>query len=150
MHLVEVISHRDCERFVSFPDDLYKNQEQYIRPLHKDIVDIFDPAVNKNFERGSCIRWLLLKDNKIIGRIAAFILRKTTAKGETKTFGGVGFFECINDQNAANALFDISKKWLLDGGVEFMDGPVNFGASPKIFNFLFIGLLSDSNICLIE
>ena len=78
MHLVEVKSHRDCKRFVSFPDDLYKNQKQYIKPLYKDIADIFDPAVNNNFQRGNCVRWILLEDNKIIGRIAAFILRKTS------------------------------------------------------------------------
>ena len=86
MHLVEVKSHRDCKRFVSFPVDLYKNQKQYIRPLDKDIADIFDPVVNKNFERGNCVRWLLFNDDKIIGRIAAFILRKTSAKGETESF----------------------------------------------------------------
>lgn len=136
MHLLEVKSNRDCERFVKFPVDLYKNQKQYIRPLDKDIVDIFNPAVNKNFERGDCIRWLLLNDEQVIGRIAAFNLKKTSSKGETKPYGGVGFFECINNQSAANKLFDISKKWLLDQDLEFMDGPINFGARDKWWGLL--------------
>ena len=145
MHLLEVKTYRDCKRFVSFPVDLYKNQKQYIRPLDKDIADIFDPAVNKNFERGSCVRWLLLNDNKIIGRIAAFVLKKTSLKGGAENFGGVGFFECINDQNAANALFDISKNWLVDQGVEFMDGPINFGARDKWWGLLTKGFDLEPN-----
>ena len=145
MHLLEVKTHRDCKRFVSFPVDLYKNQKQYIRPLDKDIADIFDPAVNKNFERGSCVRWLLLNDNKIIGRIAAFVLKKTSLKGGAENFGGVGFFECINDQNAANALFDISKNWLVDQSIEFMDGPINFGARDKWWGLLTKGFDLEPN-----
>lgn len=145
MHLHEVKTRRDCKRFVSFPVDLYKNQKQYIRPLDKDIADIFDPAVNKNFERGSCVRWLLLNDNKIIGRIAAFVLKKTSLKGGAENFGGVGFFECINDQNAANALFEISKNWLVDQGVEFMDGPINFGARDKWWGLLTKGFDLEPN-----
>jgi hypothetical protein len=145
MHLVEVKSRRDCKRFVSFPVDLYKNHSQYIRPLDKDIADIFDPAVNKNFERGSCVRWLLLNNNKIIGRIAAFVLNKTSVKGISENFGGVGFFECINDQKAANKLFETSKNWLIDKGVEFMDGPINFGARDKWWGLLTKGYDMEPN-----
>jgi hypothetical protein len=145
MHLLEVKSRRDCKRFVTFPVDLYKNQKQYIRPLDKDIADIFDPQVNKNFERGNCIRWLLLNEGKVIGRIAAFILRKTSVKGKTESNGGVGFFECINNQTAANALFDVSKNWLISQGVEFMDGPINFGARDKWWGLLTKGYELEPN-----
>ncbi len=93
MHPVEVKSNSDCKRFVSLPNDLYKNQKQYIKPLYRDITDVFDPAVNKNLEHGNCVRWILLRDNKIIGRIAAFILRNTSTKGEAESFGGDGFFD---------------------------------------------------------
>ncbi len=78
---------------------------------------------------------VIIHNDKIIGRMAAFILKNTSAKG-LKPFGGIGFFECINDQNAANILFDVSKKWLLDQGVEFMDGPINFGARDKWWGLL--------------
>ncbi len=41
--------------------------------------------------------------------------------------GGIGFFDCINDQAAADMLFDVAKHWLLQKGMEAMDGPINFG-----------------------
>jgi hypothetical protein len=41
--------------------------------------------------------------------------------------GAMGFFECINDKEAAFILFDACKNWLSERGMEAMDGPVNFG-----------------------
>ncbi len=63
----------------------------------------------------------------MIGRIAAFINKKYKNKGDDVPVGGIGFFECINDQDAADMLFDVAKHWLLQQGMEAMDGPINFG-----------------------
>jgi hypothetical protein len=38
-----------------------------------------------------------------------------------------GFFDCINDLQAAKLLFDTAKAWLQQKGMEAMDGPINFG-----------------------
>ena len=49
----------------------------------------------------------------------------------------MGFFECVNDQEAAFKLFDACKKWLIDRGMAAMDGPVNFGEKDELkFSFL--------------
>ncbi len=127
MQLVEVKNKALDKAFIQFPVELYKNEENYIRPLDKDIRAVFDPEKNKNFKNGKAIRWILKNDEgKIIGRIAAFYDKKTSAKNDQPT-GGAGFFECINDQEAANKLFDAAKEWLTDQGMEAMDGPINFG-----------------------
>jgi hypothetical protein len=127
MELVEVRDKRSEEDFIHFPVQLYKSEEAWIRPLDKDIKAIFDPEKNKNYRNGEAIRWIL-KNNKgqVIGRIAAFIIKKVAAAQEQPT-GGVGFFECINDKKAAFMLFDAGKKWLEERGMEAMDGPINFG-----------------------
>jgi hypothetical protein len=39
----------------------------------------------------------------------------------------MGFFECIENKEAAFLLFDTCKNWLEKGGMEAMDGPINFG-----------------------
>ena len=71
----------------------------------------------------------MLKDDsgKLIGRIAAFINKKYKNKGDDIPVGGIGFFECINDQDAADLLLDNAKHWLIQQGMEAMDGPINFG-----------------------
>ncbi len=48
-------------------------------------------------------------------------------KGDDVPVGCIGFFECTNDQSAANLMLDTAKKWLEDEGMQAMDGPVNFG-----------------------
>lgn len=107
---------------------IYEQDPNYIRPLDKDIENVFDPAKNKAFRYGSCKRWLLADDQgAFIGRIAAFVNKRYRNKGDEQKTGGVGFFECINDQKAADMLFDVSKSWLMQQGMEAMDGPINFG-----------------------
>ena len=110
------------------PVRLYEREANWIRPLNKDLEGVFDPDKNKTFRNGECIRWILKDDtNKVVGRIAAFINRKTANKDNDQPTGGIGFFECIDDQEAANLLFNTGKVWLEEKGMEAMDGPINFG-----------------------
>ena len=127
MHIQEVISNEDKKAFITMPIQIYKNNKTYVRPIDADIEKIFDPTKNKFFSHGECIRWILWNDAKteVIGRVAAFINTRTV-KPDLPA-GGMGFFECINDEKAAFLLFDTSKKWLAEKGMEAMDGPINFG-----------------------
>lgn len=112
--------------FLDMANPLYKDFPNWIRPLDQDIESVFDPKKNKYFRQGSCIRWVLKEGNQTIGRVAAFIDKKNAAK-QTQPTGGMGFFECINNQEAANILFNACKNWLKEQGMEAMDGPINFG-----------------------
>ena len=128
MRLIEVTNPQQAKDFLKVPVALYKNDPNWIRPLDKDINDVFDEAKNKAFRFGKLIRWILTDDQgKSIGRVAAFTNKKYRNKGDDVPVGGIGFFECINDQVAANLLFDTAKKWLQENGMEAMDGPINFG-----------------------
>lgn len=128
MKITEVRSPKDAQAFIQVAIEIYKNDPDWIRPLDKDIEDVFDPSKNKAFRHGEAIRWILIDDNgRLLGRIAAFINKKYKTKGDDGPVGGTGFFECIEDQSAANLLFDTAKNWLQSKGMEAMDGPINFG-----------------------
>ena len=127
MNLSEVISAQDKKDFLLLPSKIYKDDPNWSRPLDKDIEAVFDPEKNKFFRHGKCTRFLLKDDDgKVIGRTAVFINEKTAKKDDQPT-GGMGFFECINDRRAAHILFDQCKRWLMERGMEAMDGPINFG-----------------------
>ena len=128
MQLIEVNSAKLIRSFHQIPFELYKNDPHWIPHIKQDIEKVFDRNKNKLFkEGGNAIRWILQNDEgKNIGRIAAFINPRVVETTKFKT-GGVGFFECINDKSAANYLFESSKKWLQEQGMEAMDGPINFG-----------------------
>ncbi len=139
MNLKEVSSDEDKREFLEFPPRLYHNNPHFIRPLDKDVAQVFDPKKNKAFRHGELIRWLLLNDSGItVGRMAAFVNRKTAAKNDQPT-GGFGFFECIDDQRAANMLFDAGVEWLKQRKMEAVDGPVNFGERDRWWGLLVDG-----------
>lgn len=139
MKLTEVNSTAQAEEFIRVPLVLYKNDTNWIRPLDKDIEAIFDKKKNKNFRQGECIRWIL-KDvhGNLIGRVAAFYDKKSKTAFEQAT-GGMGFFECIDDREAAFTLFDACKKWLVEKGMDAMDGPINFGEKDKWWGLMVDG-----------
>lgn len=145
MNLIEVKSKDHVAAFIQFPIRLYQREKNWIRPLDKDIERVFDPKLNKTWEHGLCIRWLLEDQGQTIGRIAAFINEETIHKDNDQPTGGVGFFECIDDQCAANLLFDTAKHWLIQQGVEAMDGPINFGDRDKWWGLLVEGFDIEPN-----
>jgi hypothetical protein len=140
MKLVEVKDKKTAQDFIQVNVEINKNDPNYIRPLDKDINDVFDPAKNKTFRFGEATRWIL-KDNdgKLIGRIAAFTNKKYKNKGDDVSVGGTGFFDCINDQQAADILFDAAKHWLLQKGMQAMDGPINFGERDRWWGLMVQG-----------
>lgn len=125
MKMHEVRTEAERRAFRELAVTIYRDDPHWIRPLDKDIEAVFDPAQNKFFKKGECTRWLLRDDGgRVIGRIASFVNRQYKQEQPT---GGVGFFECIDNDAAAHFMFDHCREWLRERGMEAMDGPINFG-----------------------
>ncbi len=139
MEIIIVKSVADRRNFLDLVDYIYKGDKQYIRPLDPMIESCFDEHENVCFKRGgSAVRFLLKHEGKYIGRIAAFI-NKDKAYGFEQPTGGCGFFECIDQQEAANMLFNAAREWLAERGMEAMDGPINFGENENFWGLLVAG-----------
>ena len=139
MKIVEVETKDLRKEFVNFPKYLYRNDSKWVTPLDSEVEAVFDPDRNAVFSRGEAIRWLLVDNkNKTLGRIAAFIdeIRKNAYKYPT---GGIGYFEVIEDFNAAAMLFDTAIEWLKERGIEAIDGPINFGENDNNWGLLVDG-----------
>jgi hypothetical protein len=146
MKILEVTTPQHVREFLMFPVSLYKNESHWIRPLDKDIEAVFDADKNKTFRHGECVRFLLTDNSgKTIGRVAAFVNEKIVHKGNDQPTGGMGFFECIDDQQAAFMLFDACKHWLQSKGMEAMDGPINFGSRDRWWGLLIEGFEFEPN-----
>lgn len=146
MKITEVKSQKHIQDFLLLPVKLYKNCPAWIRPLDKDIESVFDQEKNKTFRHGACTRWILSNDaGETIGRVAAFVNEKTVNKGNEQPTGGMGFFECIEDRDAAFMLFDQCKQWLQARGMEAMDGPINFGNRDRWWGLLIEGFDKEPN-----
>jgi hypothetical protein len=144
MTVKEVKRRKEKKSFLEVPRILYRHDDTWVCPLNREIESIFDPKKNVYFKHGEATRWLLLDNRqKLIGRVAAFIDRNSCLKHDQPT-GGMGFFECINDQDAATLLFDTAREWLKERGMEAMDGPVNFGETDKYWGLLVDGFTHPS------
>lgn len=135
----EVVSELSRQDFLELPVRLYENEANWVRPLNSEIEAVFDPEKNKMFQHGTCCRWILKNsEGKVVGRVAAFIDYKTRDLSDQST-GGMGFFECVDDKDAAFTLFDCCAQWLKNQGVEAMDGPINFGERHQWWGLLVDG-----------
>jgi hypothetical protein len=140
MQLIEVTSPKLEKDFIRVNVLMNADNPNYIQPLEKDVRLVFDRKKNKAFRFGEVTRWILIDEKgKLVGRIAAFVNKKYKNKNDEVPVGGIGFFDCINDQSAADMLFDVAKHWLLQRGMEAMDGPINFGERDRWWGLLVKG-----------
>lgn len=146
MTISEASDGRALRDWTRVPWRIYADDKNWVPHLQQDVAKVFDPARNKLLQAredrkaGAIKRWVLYDDaGRAAGRIAAFIDPKTAWTDSQQPTGGCGFFECINDQQAANLLFDTARNWLQGQGLEAMDGPINLGERN-----MFWGLLIDN------
>ncbi len=148
MPLLEVLSAAQQRQFCALPHHLHRHEPAYIGPLDNEVEAVFDPAKNTLFAAGGqAKRWLLTNaQGAVVGRIAAFVNPLTaTATDATLPAGGLGFFECIDDQAAAHALFDVACEWLRAQGMLAVDGPINFGDRDRFWGVLIDGFDREPN-----
>jgi len=141
MQIVEVKTRDEKKEFINFPKWLYRNDPNWVCILDSDLEATFDPAKNHLFRQGVAVRWILRDESgKTIGRVAAFIDRVRSGVYRQPT-GGMGFFEVVENREAAFALFDTAKNWLEKQGMEAMDGPINFGENDTNWGLLVEGFV---------
>lgn len=136
MQIKTVDSRADWRDFHRVPRYIYRRDPLYIAPIQGDIENIFNPATNKTYQNGQARQWVLYDDRKKpIGRIAAFIDHQRNQERDYPV-GGIGFFECVNDDEAAGLLFDMAEQYLRREGMDAIDGPINFGERDKFWGLL--------------
>jgi len=121
IHSVETPKQK--KQFIHFPWKIYTNDPMWVPPLLMDMKKKLNPKFSF-FEFGSMQMFLAMRGDEIVGRIAALQNDLYNKEHEDKT-GFFGFFECIDNQNVANLLFDTAKKWLQERGRDIMHGPAS-------------------------
>ncbi|MDZ7633643.1 MAG: hypothetical protein U5L72_04020 [Bacteroidales bacterium] len=145
--LAEVKSKKDIREFHNLPSFINKGDGNWIKPLFRDVESVFSPSSNNLYRSGDAIRWLLRDaSGKTVGRVAAFYSRKIADAGQ-KFVGGMGFFECINNQEAATTLFNACRDWLAANDMTAMEGPENFGDRDRWWGLLADGF-TPPNYCM--
>jgi hypothetical protein len=119
-----VLTKSDTKKFIDFYYALYANDPMFVPPLRMDREKLIDKKKNPFYSHSQMELFLAERNGEVVGRIGA-IVNDNHNKEHNDKVGFFGFFECVNDQDVANALFDEAKKYLRSKGMNAMRGPAN-------------------------
>ncbi|MBE9464173.1 hypothetical protein ACFP1I_06745 [Dyadobacter subterraneus] len=123
--VLPVTSNKELDRFVDFPHDLYKDDVNYVPEIFIGQKDLLSPGKHPFYEHSSAQCFLAFDESgKITGRIAAIHNVNHNEFVGAKD-GFFGFFDCINDQETANLLFEKATEWLKEKGLNKIQGPAS-------------------------
>ena len=130
MILIEKIDTTDkkqVDRFIKVQFELYQNCPQWVPPFYSDIRVMLNHDKHPFYEHSDAEFFIAVKDGKDAGRIAALENKPFNAYHGTKD-AEFYFFDSINDQEVANALFKTVFDWAKARGLNHIVGPK--GMSP--------------------
>jgi GNAT superfamily N-acetyltransferase len=119
----EVSSKKDLDAFICFNYDLYKGNAYAVPDLYFDLVDTFNPKKNASLEFCEMQLFLAYKDNKVVGRVGAFINKRANETWNVKNvrFGWIDF---VDDLDVSKALLDSVAEWGRKRGMTAIQGPL--------------------------
>ncbi|MCF7803444.1 MAG: hypothetical protein K9N46_03070 [Candidatus Marinimicrobia bacterium] len=121
--------------FYTLPRKIYAGDDSWVQPLHSDIESVFDSEKNAFYQKGETVRYVAFLDDEPVGRIAGMVNRAKDYQ-QKPSLGGFGFFESIDDDSVASALFDAVAGWLQARDLDGMRGPINFGETDRWWGLL--------------
>ncbi|MFY8070465.1 MAG: N-acetyltransferase [Pirellula sp.] len=127
MNSVEVTpveSRKDRKEFMELIWRLYKGDRYWIPPIRMNQEELVGFRKHPFYENNRCQAFLARKDGQVVGRIVGIINHGHNKRFEEKR-GFFGFFESIDDQQVANALFNAAGRYLKSQGMTDVRGPCN-------------------------
>ena len=134
---IELANRRQLKTFIKFPWRIYRDEPNWVPPLIFDQLQFFTPGKNPYLSHSTARLFMALRGDQPVGRISAHENNQHIQVHKDGA-GFFGFFECIDDQAVANALFDVASTWLWERGLKTMRGPVSFSMNHEV------GLLLDA------
>ncbi len=123
-------------QFISFPWEVYKDDPHWVPPLFSERLEFLDRERNPFFEHASVEYFIARRGEKVVGTIAAITNDRYNEFQEVNV-GFFGFFEVLDDPEAAAELFIVAEDWLRKAGHDSVIGPAQFSTNDEV------GLLVD-------
>lgn len=123
---IDLNSKSEINRFVQFPFDLYEGHPQWVPPFISDVRTMLNPEKHPYYEHSDAEFFIAEREGEVVGRIVA-LENKPFNQYHDKKDAEFYLFECINDQEVANALFETVITWARERGLNKLVGPKGFG-----------------------
>lgn len=119
-----VTTGREKRQFLRFPWSLYRGDPNWVPPLRYDQKEMVNYRPHPFYRNNAIQTFLAYRSGEVCGRIAA-ILNRDHIEHASERRGFFGFFECVDDQEAADALFDAVRQWFAKQDILMIRGPTN-------------------------
>jgi hypothetical protein len=119
-----VETRKQQKQFMELIWQLYKGDPNWIPPLRMNQEELVGFRRHPFYENAKCKAFIVQKDGKVVGRIVGIINHGHNQRYKEKR-GFFGFFDCIDDQEAANHLFRAAAEYLKSEGMTDVRGPCN-------------------------
>ena len=119
-----VFTSSDLMKFIKSQWNFYKGDKNFVPPIIMDRQKLLNTKKNPFFKHSKMQLFLAERDGAVVGRIGA-IINDNHNETHDDTIGFFGFFECENNQQTANILFEAAHTWLKERGMTHVRGPVN-------------------------
>ena len=121
---------RDLKRFIDLPYRLHARDPLWVPPLRRDVAALLSRTKNPFFEHAEAEYFLAERGRDVVGRIAA-ISNRLHNETHGDRVGFFGFFEVIDDQEVADALFAAAAEWCRGQGHDVLRGPTSFSVNDE-------------------
>ncbi len=115
---------RQKREFMELIWRIYKDDPNWIPPLRSNQEELVGFRKHPFYERNKVRTFIVRRDGIVVGRIAAIVNYGHNERYKENR-GFFGFFDCEDDQQAANLLFQAACKYLKSEGMTDVRGPCN-------------------------
>lgn len=130
----------DAKVFVKSWWPIYRDDPHWVPPLISERLAFFDPAKNPYFKMARIQCFMAFQEGQPVGTIAATV--DLELQKNEPGVGLFGFFEFIDDEAVARALWAAASGWLGEQGMTVARGPFNFNSNHE-FGLLVDGFDTD-------
>ena len=111
--------------FISFADELYRDNPCFVPALRFDEAATLSRKKNPAFDHCEARYWLAYKNGKVVGRIAGIINHAYIDKWKNK-YARFGWIDFEDDLNISRLLLQQVENWAKEKGLEAIHGPLGF------------------------
>ena len=123
--IVKIENNKQLKKFVTFPNELYKDSPCYVPELFEDAMNTLRKDRNAAFEFCEADYFLAYKNGRIAGRIAVILNKVSNEKWGQKA-ARFGWIDFIDDNEVVDALFAAAEQWARERGLTELQGPLGF------------------------
>ena len=123
--IVEVNSRKLLRIFIHLPAELHKGEPNWMPTIYADDWSFFNPKKNHQFESCDTIMAIAMLNDKPAGRIMG-IIHNTYNSIRNENNARFGYFDSVDNQEVAHALFTFIQDWVKQRGKSILVGPYGF------------------------